>query len=54
MLTWRLGCVGATRGESATTPTLAEILRGVSHWIPDEQPDAVGDLLLGWFAAHPV
>ena len=29
-----------------------EILPGVSHWIPDEQPDKLADLLLGWFAAH--
>ncbi|WP_137144233.1 alpha/beta fold hydrolase [Mycolicibacterium sp. CR10] len=28
-----------------------EILRG-SHWLPDEQPDAVVDLLLGWFARY--
>lgn len=31
-----------------------EILPGVSHWIPDEQPDKLADLLLDWFAAHPV
>jgi pimeloyl-ACP methyl ester carboxylesterase len=31
-----------------------EILHGVSHWIPDEQPDAIADLLLEWFAAHPL
>lgn len=30
-----------------------EILPGVSHWIPDEQPDKLADLLLEWFAAHP-
>jgi pimeloyl-ACP methyl ester carboxylesterase len=29
-----------------------EILRGVSHWIPEEQPDKPADLLLEWFAAH--
>ena len=29
-----------------------EILPGVSHWIPDEQPDKLADLLLEWFAAH--
>ncbi|MGX9787448.1 alpha/beta fold hydrolase [Mycobacterium sp. MMS18-G62] len=29
-----------------------EVLRGVSHWILDEQPDATADLLLDWFAAH--
>jgi pimeloyl-ACP methyl ester carboxylesterase len=31
-----------------------EVLEGVSHWILDEAPDAVADLLLDWFAAHPV
>ena len=29
-----------------------EILPGVSHWIPDEEPDKLADLLLDWFAAH--
>lgn len=29
-----------------------EILRGVSHWIPDERPDELANLLLDWFAAH--
>ncbi len=29
-----------------------EIMPGVSHWIPDEQPDKLADLLLEWFAAH--
>jgi len=31
-----------------------ETLPGVSHWIPEEQPDKVADLLLDWFTAHPV
>jgi pimeloyl-ACP methyl ester carboxylesterase len=31
-----------------------EILRGASHWIPEERADAVADLLLEWFGAHPV
>ena len=30
-----------------------EVLNGVSHWILDEQPDKMTDLLLDWFAAHP-
>ncbi len=30
-----------------------ETLHG-SHWMLDEQPDAVADLLLEWFAAHPI
>jgi pimeloyl-ACP methyl ester carboxylesterase len=29
-----------------------EILPGTSHWIPDEQPDKLADLLIDWFAAH--
>jgi pimeloyl-ACP methyl ester carboxylesterase len=31
-----------------------EILHGVSHWIPDQQPDKAADLMLEWFEAHPV
>ena len=31
-----------------------EIMPDVSHWIPDEQPDRLADLLLDWFAAHPI
>jgi len=30
-----------------------EILKGVSHWMLDEQPDTIAELLLEWFAAHP-
>ncbi len=30
-----------------------EILHGASHWMPDERPDAIADLLLQWFARHP-
>ena len=30
-----------------------EVLKGVSHWILDEQPEKVADLLLDWLAAHP-
>jgi pimeloyl-ACP methyl ester carboxylesterase len=29
-----------------------EIMPGVSHWIPEEEPDKLADLLLEWFAAH--
>jgi pimeloyl-ACP methyl ester carboxylesterase len=31
-----------------------EVLRGASHWMLDEDPDTVADLLLEWFAAHPI
>jgi pimeloyl-ACP methyl ester carboxylesterase len=30
-----------------------EVLKAVSHWILDEQPDKMADLLLDWFASHP-
>ena len=30
-----------------------EVLHG-THWMLDEQPDAVADLLLEWFATHPI
>ncbi|WP_019971148.1 alpha/beta fold hydrolase [Mycobacterium sp. 141] len=35
-------------------PYRFETIRGASHWLPDEKPDTVADLLLEWFAAHPV
>lgn len=31
-----------------------ETLHGVSHWMLDEQPDTVADLVLEWFGAHPI
>ena len=31
-----------------------EVLHGVSHWMLDERPDAVADLMLEWLAAHPI
>lgn len=31
-----------------------EILPGVSHWMLDEDPDAVAGVVLKWLAAHPV
>jgi len=31
-----------------------EVMPGVSHWIPDVEPDRLADLLLEWFAAHPL
>jgi pimeloyl-ACP methyl ester carboxylesterase len=30
-----------------------EVLKGVSHWMLDEQPRTLAELLLEWFAAHP-
>jgi pimeloyl-ACP methyl ester carboxylesterase len=29
-----------------------EILNGVSHWLLDERPDAIAELLLEWLADH--
>jgi pimeloyl-ACP methyl ester carboxylesterase len=37
-----------------SAPYRFETLAGVSHWIPDEAPDRTADLLLEWFAEHPV
>jgi pimeloyl-ACP methyl ester carboxylesterase len=30
-----------------------EVLTGVSHWLLDDRPDTVADLLADWLAAHP-
>ncbi|MCV7192202.1 alpha/beta fold hydrolase [Mycolicibacterium brumae] len=30
-----------------------EILHGVTHWMVDQVPDTIADMLLEWFAAHP-
>ena len=30
-----------------------ERLDGVSHWIVEERPDTVAELLLDWFGTHP-
>lgn len=35
-------------------PYRFETVHGASHWLPDEVPDTVADLLLEWFAAHPI
>ena len=31
-----------------------EVLTGVSHWIPDMEPDRLSGLLLDWFDAHRI
>lgn len=31
-----------------------EVMPDVSHWIPDVEADGLSDLLLDWFAAHPL
>jgi pimeloyl-ACP methyl ester carboxylesterase len=40
-------------GDYVTADYRFEQLNGVSHWIVDERPDKVADLMLDWFAAHP-
>jgi pimeloyl-ACP methyl ester carboxylesterase len=30
-----------------------EVLSGASHWLPDQEPDVVSDLLLEWLTGHP-
>ena len=43
----------ARRSQNYTTGEFRfEVLKG-SHWMPDEQPDAVADLLLDWFTRCP-
>ncbi len=35
-------------------PYRFETLTGTSHWIPEEKPEQIADMLLQWFATHPV
>jgi pimeloyl-ACP methyl ester carboxylesterase len=39
-------------GSYVTAEYRFEIMAGVSHWIPDEEPDKLAGLLLDWFAEH--
>jgi pimeloyl-ACP methyl ester carboxylesterase len=39
-------------GSYVTAEYRFEVMAGVSHWIPDEEPDQLADLLLDWFAEH--
>ncbi|WP_343574168.1 alpha/beta fold hydrolase [Mycobacterium sp.] len=39
-------------GSYVTAEYRFEVMPGVSHWIPDEEPDKLAGLLLDWFAAH--
>jgi pimeloyl-ACP methyl ester carboxylesterase len=41
-------------GDYVTGDYRLEILRGVSHWLPDQCPDRVADLILEWASAHPI
>lgn len=31
-----------------------EIVRGATHWLPDQHPDLVAGLLTDWFGTHPI
>lgn len=35
-------------------PYRFETLHGASHWLPEEKPAEIADMLLQWFATHPV
>lgn len=41
-----------TTGRHVTGEYRLEIMRGVTHWIADECPDRLAELLADWFAAH--
>jgi pimeloyl-ACP methyl ester carboxylesterase len=49
-----VGAAARACGDYVTSEYRFETLHGVSHWILDEAPDATADLLLDWFAAHPI
>lgn len=59
LFVWSDGDVAITRESTAlvhryvTGPYRYAELRGVSHWIPEEAPDALVELLLPHLAAHP-
>ena len=49
-----LGAAGAkATGRYVTGPYQFEILDGRSHWLPEEAPEAVAELLLGHLASFP-
>ncbi|MEV0670321.1 alpha/beta fold hydrolase [Mycobacterium sp. NPDC050441] len=35
-------------------PYRFETLAGASHWLPEEKPAEIAEMLLQWFAAHPI
>ncbi len=41
-------------GRCIRGPYRYEVLEGVSHWIPEEEPETTARLLLEHFAAHPL
>ena len=49
-----LGRVAAeATAELVSGPYRFEVLEGVSHWIPELAPEALGALILEHLAAHP-
>jgi pimeloyl-ACP methyl ester carboxylesterase len=48
-----LGKAAHNTGHYVTGEYRFEILHGVSHWMPDQEPNTVAGLLLDWFTAHP-
>ncbi|WP_300007966.1 alpha/beta fold hydrolase [Pseudonocardia sp.] len=59
LFVWSDGDIAITRQATALVhrhvsgPYRYAELRGVSHWIPEEAPDELAELLLGHLAAHP-
>jgi pimeloyl-ACP methyl ester carboxylesterase len=47
-----LGNAARDCGRYVTDEFRFETLHG-THWMLDEQPEAVADLLIDWFASHP-
>lgn len=31
-----------------------EVLHGATHWLPDQRPDEIADLVLEWIGKHPL
>lgn len=49
---WVRDKAARSTGRYVSGPYRFEILGGVSHWIPEEQPDTVARLLLEWIDTH--
>jgi pimeloyl-ACP methyl ester carboxylesterase len=47
-----MGAAARACGDYVTSEYRFEILPGGSHWMLDEAPDAIADLLLDWFGEH--
>lgn len=48
-----LGKAAHNTGHYVTGEYRFESLHGVSHWMPEQEPNTVAGLLLDWFTAHP-